>query len=150
MFRQNPKLDALAGPSIQAMVGDGRTLSAADYLGAIADLALFRRTVADIFGRYDLLVTPSAAALPWAADKPYPTEIDGKPAGPRGHAIYTGWVNAAGLPAIALPMGLSKAGLPMGGQLIGRFGSDAGLLAFAREIELKGGLTEAWPAFAEG
>ena len=34
-----------------------------------------------------------------------PTTIDGRPAGPRDHAIFTGWVNIAGVPAISLPIG---------------------------------------------
>ena len=60
--------------------------------------------------------------------------IDGRPAGPRDHAIFTGWVNIAGVPAISLPIGVSRSGLPIGAQLAAGFGADASLLDFARDI----------------
>jgi aspartyl-tRNA(Asn)/glutamyl-tRNA(Gln) amidotransferase subunit A len=85
-----------------------------------------------LFERVDLILTATAAALPWPADAPYPDQIAGQAAGPRDHAVFTGWVNIAGIPAISLPVGTSKSGLPIGVQFAARFGADAGLLAFAR------------------
>jgi Asp-tRNA(Asn)/Glu-tRNA(Gln) amidotransferase A subunit family amidase len=41
----------------------------------------------------------------------------------------------AGLPAIALPAGRSRGGLPLGLQLVARFGDDERLLAWAEQIE---------------
>jgi aspartyl-tRNA(Asn)/glutamyl-tRNA(Gln) amidotransferase subunit A len=138
----------VAGPSIQAMAKEGAQLSAADYVDALARLTSFRRAIAGVFERCDLIFTPSAAALPWPADAAFPPRIDGREVGPRGHAIYTGWVNAAGWPAIALPLGASKAGLPIGGQFVGPFGADAALLSFAAEVEAALRPPRAWPAFA--
>jgi amidase len=40
-----------------------------------------------------------------------------------------------GQPAISMPMGTSGAGLPIGVQLVGRFGEDARLLALAAQME---------------
>ncbi len=74
--------------------------------------------------------------------------IDGKPVGPRGHAVYTGWVNVAGTPGLALPLGFSAAGLPIGGQFIGRFGSDAGLLGFGATFEAAHGPAWTFPPLA--
>jgi aspartyl-tRNA(Asn)/glutamyl-tRNA(Gln) amidotransferase subunit A len=51
--------------------------------------------------------------------------------------IFTIPVNLAGVPAITLPTGNSKKGLPMGMQLIGPTFSDQELLAFARNLELE-------------
>jgi aspartyl-tRNA(Asn)/glutamyl-tRNA(Gln) amidotransferase subunit A len=59
--------------------------------------------------------------------------IAGKPAGPRGHAVYTGWVNAAGLPAIAFPATIA-AGLPIGLQLIGPAQSEGWLMDVVEPI----------------
>jgi aspartyl-tRNA(Asn)/glutamyl-tRNA(Gln) amidotransferase subunit A len=72
--------------------------------------------------------------LPWPAETPYPDRIDGRPAGPRDHAIFTGWVNIAGVPAISLPVAVSKSGLPIGVQFAAGFGADAALLGFARDF----------------
>jgi Asp-tRNA(Asn)/Glu-tRNA(Gln) amidotransferase A subunit family amidase len=84
-----------------------------------------------------LILTPTAAALPWPAEAPYPDRIADRPAGPRDHAVFTGWANIAGVPAISLPVALSKAGLPIGVQLAAGFGADAVLLAFAGDFLLR-------------
>jgi aspartyl-tRNA(Asn)/glutamyl-tRNA(Gln) amidotransferase subunit A len=81
-----------------------------------------------------LVLTPTAAALPWPAETPYPDRIDGKSAGPRDHAIFTGWVNIGGVPALNVPIGASRSGLPIGAHLAAAFGADEQLLAFAREV----------------
>ena len=95
-----------------------------------------------MFERLDLVVTPAAAALPWPAAEPFPPVIDGRPVGPRGHAMFTGWVNAAGLPALALPCEPSREGLPIGVQLIGGYGCDDALLALGESLQAQW----RWPA----
>ncbi len=142
------RLDEHASPSIRAMAAEGRTLSAADYVDALARLAAIRRTMAAQFERVDLVFMPSAAALPWPADEVFPPRIDGREVGPRGHAIYTGWVNVAGHPAIALPLAFSASGLPIGGQFVARLGADRDLLAFAARFEATHGPAFAWPPLA--
>ena len=77
---------------------------------------------------------PTAAAQPWPAEQSHPDEIDGQPVGPRGHAIYTGWVNASGHPAIAVPAGFDDAGLPIGCQLIGDLGFEDLLMDVASSL----------------
>ncbi|WP_235040642.1 amidase family protein [Vreelandella profundi] len=94
-----------------------------------------RNQVDGLFTRTDVVLMPSIAALSWPADEPYPPMIDGQPVGPRGHAIFTGWVNAAGNPAISLPTGLSREGLPIGLQLIGPWQADHLLLALAARYQ---------------
>ena len=131
LFRENPDYERLAGPAARTMVEDGRTISGADYLGALEKVAALRRLAAEIFAEFDLVLTPTTAALPWPAATPYPDRIAGRPAGPRDHAIFTGWINAAGLPALSLPIAVSRAGLPIGAQLAAGFGADASLLDFA-------------------
>jgi aspartyl-tRNA(Asn)/glutamyl-tRNA(Gln) amidotransferase subunit A len=134
LMRENASMESEAGSSARAMAAEGRKLTGAEYIDALERVAAFRRRCAELFDSVDLVVTPTAAALPWPAATPYPNVIDGRPAGPRDHAIFTGWVNIAGSPAISLPIGLSRSGLPIGVQLAAGFGADAALLAFAREI----------------
>ena len=130
------KLKDMAGASARAMAQDGQSFSAADYLDALENVANFRLGLAEVFSTYDLVLTPSAGALPWAADRPYPETIADRPAGPRDHAVFTGWVNIAGQPAISLPVALSASGLPIGAQLIAGFGRDPELLAYAEGLRL--------------
>ena len=53
--------------------------------------------------------------------------------------VFTVTVNLAGLPGIAVPVGLDKKGLPMGLQLIGRPWDEAGLLNHAYVLERAAG-----------
>ena len=114
LIAENPTYENLAGASVRAMAEDGRKVSGADYLGALEAVSTLRRLVAELFAGVDLVLTPTAAALPWPAETPYPDRIDGKPAGPRDHAIFTGWVNLAGVPALNIPIGMSRSRLPIG------------------------------------
>ena len=134
IMRWRAGFEAQAGATLRAMAEEGRAIMGADYTEALEWVTDLRLRLADLFAGYDLVLTPSAAALPWAADTPYPDRIDGREAGPRDHAIFTGWVNIGGLPAISLPVALSKSGLPMGVQLVAGFGQDDLLLAFAEDI----------------
>jgi aspartyl-tRNA(Asn)/glutamyl-tRNA(Gln) amidotransferase subunit A len=97
------------------------------------------------FRDIDAIVLPSAAALPWDAEAAFPTHIDGHEVGPRGHAVYTGWVNAAGLPALALPCAPSREGLPIGMQVVGPYGSDDVLLDLGMAYETAHPWAHRWP-----
>ena len=85
-----------------------------------------------LFERVDVLLTPTAAAMPWPATEVVSGVIDGQTVGPRGHAVFTPFANALGLPAVSLPAGQSTKGLPIGFQLVAPHGRDADLLALAR------------------
>jgi aspartyl-tRNA(Asn)/glutamyl-tRNA(Gln) amidotransferase subunit A len=132
--RDGGRVGKLLGAAARAMAEDGQKFSGADYIDALERVAAFRRRCAELFSRVDFVLTPTAAALPWPAETPYPDRIADQPAGPRDHAVFTGWVNIAGLPAISLPVGLSHSNLPIGAQFVAGFGADLALLSFAREI----------------
>jgi aspartyl-tRNA(Asn)/glutamyl-tRNA(Gln) amidotransferase subunit A len=120
---------------MQAMLEQGRALSAAHYIQGLSLIHKLRHEARSLFDRYDFVLTPSAAALPWRAEEPWPSSIAGKKVGPRGHAVYTAWVNACGIPAISLPCAPSDGGLPIGFQLVGGFGADRALLDLAARYE---------------
>jgi aspartyl-tRNA(Asn)/glutamyl-tRNA(Gln) amidotransferase subunit A len=145
---QHPGRESEIGERMRAMIEPGRKVPAARYLAGIESIEAFRRTVGAAFSRFDLIMTPTAAALPWPAEEVFPPSIDGRPAGPRGHAVYTGWVNACGHPAISIPCAPSETGLPIGFQLVGRYGADDLLIELARSYEAAHPWRERWPAFA--
>lgn len=122
-------------PPLAALLEQGRQRSGAELMGALNAVARLRDVLALLMQDIDCLLLPSAAAQPWPAREPYPAAINGRPAGPRGHAIFTSFVNAAGLPALALPAGLGATGMPLGIQLVGRHGADGWLCAIGRQLE---------------
>jgi aspartyl-tRNA(Asn)/glutamyl-tRNA(Gln) amidotransferase subunit A len=133
--RDGGRLRELAGASARAMAAEGDKISGADYIEALEAVAALRRRCAEIFAGADLVLTPTAAALPWPAELQFPDRIAGSAAGPRDHAVFTGWVNIAGIPAISLPVAVSANGLPIGVQFAAGFGADKALLDFARSFE---------------
>jgi len=145
VLAQHPGKEHLVGERMRAMAEEGRAVPATRYLAGLETVDAFRRSVTEAFEGFDLIMTPSAAALPWLAEEPYPARIDGRNVGPRGHAVYTGWVNACGHPAISLPCAPSSSGLPIGFQLVGRFGADEQLLEVARRFEASNPWSERWP-----
>jgi aspartyl-tRNA(Asn)/glutamyl-tRNA(Gln) amidotransferase subunit A len=120
---------------MQEMARSGAALSAIAYCGAIDVITQHRQTMHAFFARYDLILTPAIAALSWPAAEPFPPAIDGQPAGPRGHAVFTAFVNMAGCPAISIPCAPSRSGLPIGFQLVGAMGQDDALLDVAADYE---------------
>jgi Asp-tRNA(Asn)/Glu-tRNA(Gln) amidotransferase A subunit family amidase len=61
--------------------------------------------------------------------------VDGEPVRPGGKLTLCTYANALGLPAVAVPVARTTAGLPVGVQLSGRRGHERALLALARELE---------------
>jgi aspartyl-tRNA(Asn)/glutamyl-tRNA(Gln) amidotransferase subunit A len=133
LFDHHPHWRQGAADKYLTMAEAGATLPGSVLWQTLEAAAQLRRDAAHLFERIDLIAMPSSAAMPWAADQPFPPTIAGQPVGPRGHAIFTGWVNAAGLPALSVPVAPVD-GLPVGLQLIGPYGSDAALLALARAL----------------
>jgi aspartyl-tRNA(Asn)/glutamyl-tRNA(Gln) amidotransferase subunit A len=134
-FEASPKLRDSASAKYVDMATQGEQLRATRLLAGLEAVAAFRRATTALFEEIDIVLTPTAAALPWPAEEAYPPTIDGVDVGPRGHAVFTGWVNVCGHPAISVPSSPSRLGLPIGVQMIGAFGADDLLLALARDYE---------------
>jgi aspartyl-tRNA(Asn)/glutamyl-tRNA(Gln) amidotransferase subunit A len=133
--RSPEKLD----PTLLATVEAGRAYSAVDL-----HEAQFARTncflqIQDILSRYDLIASPTLAAppLPVDLDPLGRIEIAGRDAGTIRGAWYpyTFPFNLTGHPAISLPCGLTRAGLPIGLQLVGRWFEDSYLIDVASQLE---------------
>lgn len=146
MFDRHPDWRAGASARYVEMAAQGTQQPAAALWNLIEHVEQLRRDASRMFDRIDLIVMPSAAALPWPADEVFPSQIDGRPVGPRGHAIFTGWVNAAGLPALALPCDAAADGMPIGIQLIGPYGSDSAVLSLGAAFEAHQPWARRWPA----
>lgn len=126
---------ALIGDNAHGMAERGRAISASAYLDALEAVGEIRAAAAKVFEGFDLLLCPSIAALAWPADEPFPPLIDGRPAGPRGHAIFTAWMNVAGLPAVNLPLGVTPDAGGIGAQVVAGWGRDRNLLNLLLNLE---------------
>jgi aspartyl-tRNA(Asn)/glutamyl-tRNA(Gln) amidotransferase subunit A len=135
----------LVSKRLADMAEEGSRARAGDLFRALAEVARLREQLSETFAHYDVMLTPSAAALPWPADEVYPSTIDGKEAGPRGHAVYTAFVNAAGCAAVSLPCDPSSKGLPIGFQLVAAAGHDERLCVLANEYETAAPWSNRWP-----
>jgi aspartyl-tRNA(Asn)/glutamyl-tRNA(Gln) amidotransferase subunit A len=137
-------------PKYLDLADRGAAIPATDYLDLLEAIEAFRQAMAAAFARWDVIATPACAAMPWPAEEAFPPLIDGQEAGPRGHAIFSGWVNACGHPGISLPARPSPEGLPIGLHLIGGFGRDWLLLRLARAYEQMRPWADRWPEFVAG
>lgn len=146
MFEQHPDWEAQASAKYREGAAAGRRVSGARVWQIMERVRQLRRESVAMFERFDVIAMPAAAALPWPAHEAYPTHIDGQAVGPRGHAAYTGWVNAAGLPGLSVPAAPSREGLPIGLQLIGPFGGDDLLLELGAAYEAAAPWADRWPA----
>lgn len=140
-----PKDDARMTPALAAMLVTGRSLRAVDLFNAQVHQHALRDAMEQVFEAFDLVLTPACAAMPWAAEQSHPTTIAGQRVDPRGHAVFTAFVNGAGLPALALPAAPSSDGLPIGFQLVGPRGSDARLCALGLAFERQQPPARRWP-----
>ena len=120
-------------------VRKGRRHSAVDlHEATFAKTRCFAELQA-LFGRFDVLVSPTVSAppLPIDMDVSGEVEIGGRPAGTIRGAWYpyTYPMNLTGHPALSMPCGRSTIGLPIGLQLAGRWYDDDYLLAIAGLVE---------------
>lgn len=105
-----------------------------EYGAALALRATVEAEMAAFFSDHDLLITPSVACPAFDAAGPNPDVIDGRDASATGSESFSMLANAAWVPAISIPAGLTKEGLPVGLQLIGRRWSDGLLLQLAHAL----------------
>jgi Asp-tRNA(Asn)/Glu-tRNA(Gln) amidotransferase A subunit family amidase len=124
------------GPNVTANVIEALRYSAQDVARANeGQTALYRRFQA-FFKRYDVLITPSITISPRPWTELYPAEIDGKPTRSYFHWLGLAYgVTLAGHPAVSLPVGLDRKGMPFGLQIVGPRGGDAYVLSVAAALE---------------
>ncbi len=117
------------GETTRMQIEAGFAIPATAYVRAQQlqrDLAgRFRR----LFEEVDVLMSPS---VPWVAPAEDPALGDESGA---GEMLYSGLYNLLGLPALAIPSGLTPEGLPAGLQISTPWGSDSLALSIGASIE---------------
>jgi amidase len=85
----------------------------------------------------DVWLTPTMAVPAFPIEHPHVLEINGKPVGKamqRSHLTYA--FSVLGLPAISIPCGFTRAGLPVGLQIVGKRRGEAVVLRAAAAFEV--------------
>ena len=124
--------------------------TAADVTPEMLERTIRRRAqinawCAEIFGQYDVLLTPTLPFDAMPAKGPYPTEIDGKEAHYSGPGAFTIPFNLSLHPAGSVRVGLSSRGMPMGMQIVAGRHRDDVVLQVAKQYQDASPWHPEWP-----
>ncbi len=122
-------------PGLLPIVEEATKLPPTKYVQAWFDRLAWWQLARALFERYDLLLTPTVACPPLRIGEFYPAEIGGVPVGREAASVFTFIFNMTGQPAATVPCGFTKAGLPIGLQIIGRRFDDVTVLRASAAFE---------------
>jgi amidase len=117
-------------------IEQGLKLSGADVSRAELKRTLLYHRVREFMERYEFLVLPVTQVAPFPVEIDWVKEIDGVKM-----ETYIDWmascytITVTGLPAISVPCGFTKEGLPIGLQIVGRHRRDFDVLQLAYAFE---------------
>ncbi|MGC1678962.1 MAG: amidase [Candidatus Binataceae bacterium] len=126
-------LDAV-DPVVRVMYHHGKKLAAAEYVNLVAVMHNTARAIVQALDPFDALLTPTMT-MPPMRNGTFPSR-------PECYLdeLWT-WIafeypaNATGQPAITLPAGFSRGGLPIGFQIVGRPAGEFDLITLAAQYE---------------
>jgi len=139
------------GPTMQRSVLEGEKMTAeAMKIAPILRSQLYRM-VERLLSESDLLLSPTVSGPPPKADTD-PTrtyQVNGVSVGDlrSGWFTYPTPFNLTGHPAISIPIGLTKDGLPVGIHAVSRWGDEQTLIDLASALSEHYRWDEAWPPF---
>lgn len=139
----------LFDPVIGDQIREGLSLTGMEVDETLRLRTSIQSALAALFEDFDVVLCPTAPVEAWSVDRLGPETIGGQPAGPRDHAEFTPLFNFAEVPAISIPCGYGRSGLPVGLQVVGPMWSDAAVLDVAEQLEAILGLSFASPMFAK-
>ena len=113
----------------------GARSTGADFARSLGRVDLLKAQFAEVYERYDLILTPTLAVTAFPHGKP-PGEIG-------GHQVHCFWgylphtypINMIGYPAASIPCGFSAERLPIGLHIVGRKGDEATVIAASAAFE---------------
>jgi amidase len=141
-----PALREAAKDTLVWNVERGLELGAPSIARAQTTRSAIFEMFAELLERFDMLAAPSAQVVPFPIEEEYPVHVAGVTM-----PHYLGWmrvcsrITLSAHPAAAVPAGFTEDGLPVGLQLVGRYGGDLRLLRHAAAWEAASGLTDHHP-----
>jgi len=128
---QRTRLD----PGLARIADDAKALTIDDYLDAVAARGRLGAAMRELHTRYDLLVTPSVGVPSFAAGRLAPEALGDVGSDWTRWASFSYPFNLTQQPAASVPCGFTKAGLPVGLQIVGPMHDDRRVLRAARAFE---------------
>ena len=121
----------------EAMRGFGGHMTGERYVGAIRTIHATGRALARFMERYDVLLTPTMACVPFELGRLSLSRTDGNgyATDVRRAIAFTSLFNATGQPAMSVPLFWNADNLPVGVQFAGRYGDEATLFRLAAQLE---------------
>lgn len=123
------------GPDVLALLDQGRLISGLDYVDAQRLRRVYAGEFSQLWGEADCLIVP---ATPTAAPKigEMTIEVGGKSEDVRlASTRLMRAINVLGIPALAMPCGFTRSGLPIGMQILGAPKSEDLLLKVGAALE---------------
>jgi aspartyl-tRNA(Asn)/glutamyl-tRNA(Gln) amidotransferase subunit A len=138
-FAKLGEVESKIEPGFAAGIRAGGAYTGQQLLAATVKRTEYFRKVQGWFERCDLVATPTMSRPPLSATHAVdqPITVNGKPAGDMrvAWAPYLNVFNLTGHPALSVPAGFTREGLPVGLQLVARWHAEADLFAAARMVE---------------
>lgn len=134
---ESPERRALLKPEAVWEIERGLKLSGPEVFAAAKVRTAWYQELRRLFDTYDFLVMPTTQIFPFEVEQHWPEEVQGKKMD-----TYHHWMQSvipatmAGLPALSVPAGFSKAGLPAGIQIIGPLQADLEVLQLGHAYDL--------------
>ena len=118
----------------------GRTMSHRSWLRANEARYRLKREWEEFFGNYDLLLCPAACRAASPHDEVTPRQermasISGRLQPGTNDLFWAGLISMVYLPSTVVPIGTTRAGLPIGVQIVGKWYDDRSTIALARVLE---------------
>ncbi len=130
-------------PVTAAIAENGRRITGPQYVTAVEAMHRVGRTIATLFATVDVVVTPTVGAMPAPLGLLAGSDMARfvEHVGPV--TAFTTLANLTGQPAMSVPLDVCAEGLPVGTQIIGRFGDEQTLLRLAGQLERSYGFAAA-------
>lgn len=136
-------------PSFARTLDEGTAIDVVALRRALVDRTTAYKAVQRLFDDADLLLTPTVATpAPLATQDQFkPLVVDGKPLGDLRAAWYTYTIpfNMTGHPAISIPFGHSRTGLPIGIHFVAPWYEEAHLISLAEAFDAETGASALFP-----